>query len=115
MILLKLILKAKTRRNPNNESPPSFELWRNGSHVGTLIFRNCFATMDEKGLKRLPVQTAVIKVTSPALTVPTAWITARNAWLLVIVSCPSIASGYVILSHQQRESDLFLALDRFVL
>jgi hypothetical protein len=38
---------------------------------------------------------------SPALTVPTACITARNAWLIIIVSCPSIASAYVILSHQQ--------------
>ena len=46
-ILLKAI--PKKRRNPDNEH--ALRLQRNGSHIGTLTSRNCFATMDEKGCR----------------------------------------------------------------
>src|SRR5229473_929675 len=45
MILPKLTPKEK--RNLNNKS--ALRSWRNGSHIGTLTSRRCFATMDEKG------------------------------------------------------------------
>ena len=40
-------LTPKEKRNLNNESAP--RSWRNGSHIGTLTSRRCFAMMDEKG------------------------------------------------------------------
>jgi hypothetical protein len=107
----------KEKRNPNNKSVPWAQVWRNGSRTGTPTSRNCFATMDEKGSRKLSVQTAVIGVISRAMTVPTACTTAGIVWSIAIVLCFSIGLRYEDLSYRISNliAEIHLALDRFIL